>query len=146
MELVTRQGFKVVGIRVVADWEGLWVEVPRAWAAFIERHEEIGRRAGGGFIDLSQGEKGGEYTQLICAEVEEFGEIPAGMVGLEVPTGRYIRHRHEGSVQEIAASFGEMYAWAREHGVAAGAFKVDQGYTKDGREQGHDLYVGVASS
>ena len=143
MEIVQKDAFKVVGIKVVADWENLGVEMPEAWQKFISRHTEIKHKVNNVFINVSLARDGDVYTQLICSEVSAFADIPQGMVPVELPGQAYIHHRHVGPVNDIATSFVRMYQWADDNGHAVDEFKLDIGYTSDGREQEHNLFIRV---
>ena len=143
MELVYKDAFKVVGMVVEADWEGLWDKMPLAWKQFLARHEEIEQRIDDRFMDISLREEDGMYKQLIGAEVAALEDVPEGMVGMEIPRQRYLYHRHLGWVEEITYTFERMYDWAKENRVRAGSFKIDTGYTLEGGEQEHDLYIRV---
>ena len=143
MELVYKDAFKVVGVLLEADWESLWIEMPRAWKSFLERQGEIEGRVDDGFMDISLREEDGAYQQLICAEVSELAAAPQGMVGMEIPRQRYLHQRHSGPVEEIADTFGRMYDWAKENRLRAGSFKIDKGYTLEGQAEEHELYIRV---
>lgn len=54
------------------------------------------------------------------------------------------RLAHAFRIAGIAATFGAMYAWAREQGLAVSEFRIDVGYTPSGVETEHDLYVGLS--
>lgn len=141
MEIVERDGLRVVGRKVEADWEQLWTVMPEAWKEFIARCGEIGHRTGDAFLDLSLGREGDLYTQLVCVEVSELAAVPEEMVTLEIPSQSYIRHRHIGPAAKIAESFGAMYEWARSNGHPVDAFKIDHGYTEGGQEEEHELFI-----
>lgn len=145
MEIVRKGPFKVVGIRVVADWESLWTEMPRAWRDFAARHGEIRNRVADTFLDVCAGKSEGKYTQLICAEVSEIEEVPAGMVALEIPSLTCVRYEHHGPLPGIAASFGRMYEWAQRNDHVADEFKLDIGYTLEGTEEQHELFIRLLS-
>jgi len=144
MEIVELGPLKVVGIEVVAPWTELWTAVPRAWETLRARAGEIHHRTSDVFVDVSVEERAGTYRQLVGAEVNSLEHIPEGMTGLEIPARRYLHFRHEGPLEAIAASFGEMYAWGTEHARTLDALKLDFGYNQQGTESGHDLYVGSA--
>ncbi len=144
MEIVQKSAFKVVGIPVIATWDELWTEVPAAWEEVLSRQAEIRNRINALFLDISLNKEGDLYTQLVCAEVSQFEHIPPGMIVWEIPDQRYLHHRHEGTLKEIAGSFGQMYQWAAENNTSVDDFKVDCGYTFAGHEREHDLYVRVS--
>lgn len=143
MEIVQEGPFKVVGLKVVARWEDLWREMPRAWGEFLARHGAVVHRLEPVFVDVSLGKSGELYTQVVGSRVGAFEDVPPGMVALEIPAQRYVRYRHAGPVEGIALSFGRMYAWAKDNGLEADEFKLDIGYTADGAEQEHELFVRV---
>lgn len=143
MEIVEKEGFKAVGLQVLAEWEQLFTKMPQKWKIFKENIHKIKYRKGKVMMDISRSEEGGVYVQLICVEVKEFEDIPPEMTTLSVPVQKYIHHRHEGDIEKIAASFGDIYEWAEKEGVNAGVFKIDYGYLPDGSEEYHDLYVKV---
>lgn len=141
MRVVERGSMRVVGIEVVAGWDDLWTEMPRAWGVLRERATELGGRTSEVFVDVSVEEDGGRYRQVVGAEVEPDAAVPDGMVAVDVPAQRYLHHRHEGTLEAIAESFGRMYSWARENGHRVGSFKLDIGYTLAGDETTHDLFI-----
>lgn len=143
MEIVELDELTMVGDPVRAGWRELWVEMPKAWQHFIARHHEIEVRNGVTFADVSLEKVDDAYLQLISARVSRVQRIPDGMRAVEIPAQPFIHFKHVGPVTEIAASFGKMYEWARENGHAAGDFKVDFGYTAEGDERAHDLYVAL---
>lgn len=146
MEIVTLNVLEVVGIRVKADWKGLHVKMPAAWKEFSKRLDEIPNRKNNVMMDVSLEAAEGIYTQLIGVEISGQGAIPDGMDLINIPRQQYLYHRHEGSLKDIAISFGEMYDWAKGQGVSLGEFKLDMGYTAEGDENIHDLYIRIAGS
>lgn len=143
VEIVEKGPVRVVGIEVNAPWRELWTEVPKAWQLLRARAGEIAHRSGEVFLDVSVEVRDGVYRQIVGAEVSAIERVPEGMVGLEIPAQRYLRYRHEGTLEAIAESFAKMYAWGRERGHALDEFKLDVGYTLEGGERTHDLYVRV---
>ncbi len=143
MEIVEAGAISVTGFPVRAKWQELWVEMPETWQEFIARHAEIEHQVRGVFVDVSLDKIGNEYLQLVGTQVSQVAHIPAQMKAVEIPPQRYIRYRHVGPVSGIAESFGRMYEWARKHGHDVGEFKLDFGYTAEGGESEHDLYVGL---
>lgn len=144
MTIVEQEALQVIGIEVVAPWRELWTEVPKAWRELRARSGEIACRTSEVFLDVSVEERGGVYRQVVGAAVSTVERVPEGMVALEIPAQRYLHYRHEGTLEAIAESFGKMYEWGREQGHELGAFKLDVGYTLEGDEREHDLYIQVA--
>lgn len=145
MKIVEKEAFITVGIKVEADWQELHVKMPKAWTTAKERLNEIKNRKEDVMMDLSLHVVNGQYTQLIGVEVERSAEVPEGMEKKEIPAQKYVYHQHEGELSAIAESFGKMYDWAEEQDIAAGNFKIDYGYLRDGSEDMHELYIKIAS-
>lgn len=132
-----------MGIRVQAHWKELFEKMPEAWGSLFEQAGKIQNRKGKSFTEISISADDGLYTELIGAEVEPGTKAPEGMVYYEVPGQKYMYYRHEGTLQEIANSFGKMYDWAKEQNYTAGEFKIDRGYLTGMPDTPHDLYVKI---
>lgn len=143
MEIIEKQALIVVGLPVRANWPELYIEMPKAWELFRARYTEIAYRQDGTFVDVSLDKIGEEYLQLVCTRVSQVGPIPSGMRAIKIPAQQYVHHRHIGPIISIAESFGRIYDWAREHGHPVSQLKVDSGYTVEGDELEHNLYVGL---
>lgn len=146
MELVEKSAIKVIGVRIIATWDDLFVEMHNAWKAFLPRHTEIPERVSDVFLGATLSKENDEYTQLIGVEVSDIDEVPDGMIAVEIPSQRCVHHQHVGPGTGIAASYGKIYKWADREGYAVDEFKLDVGYTEAGTEEAHDLFVRVVSS
>lgn len=143
MEIVRKAAFKVVGLRVRAAADQRWIEMPNAWKTFIGRSAAIPWRIGETFIDVTLGKHDGVAEELLSAEVSQFDTAPEDMTKLEIPAATYLHHRHAGPLHAIATAYGDMVAWARANGCTLDEFKLDFGYTSDGSESAHELYVKI---
>lgn len=143
MQVTEKEGFHVIGIEVVSDWKGLHQEMPIKWKLFKERVHEIKGRHNDKMMDMSLECDGERYKQLIGVEVDDTTDIPPGMVKRMIPAQTYIHHRHTGTLKDISQTFGQMYQWAKENGYEAGDFKIDDGYSSHGDDEGHDLYIQI---
>lgn len=143
MKIVRKKSFEIVGIQVEAEFDDLFTEIPKAWKRFGDRLEEIQHRVGNVMTEISLDVTDSVYTELVGVEVDGNGKVPEGMTAITVPTQTYLHHRHEGSLEKIASTFGEMLDWAKEKGYQTSDFKIDHGYRRDGSESTHDLYVRI---
>lgn len=143
MQVVYKDTFTVVGILVEGTWDELPLKMRAGWQDFYEKASAIPYSMGDAALDISLNEDEGMYTQLICMEVSRVDEAPPGMVAREIPAQEYIYYRHQGDVTQIAESFAKMYEWAAAEGYVALDFKVDRGYTAQGNETEHDLYLAI---
>lgn len=140
MKIVEKPGFAIVGIEVLAPFEDLARDVPAAWAELFARADELPTRTSATFVEVSVEVRDGRYREIIGAMVDPFGTAPSGMTGVAYPAARYVHHRHEGPLSEIADTYGRIYDWGTAHGLRLDEFKVDEGYSLDAPGP-HDLYV-----
>lgn len=143
MQVLEKPAFKVIGIKVTAEWDALWVEMPAAWDKFFASYHSIIHRVNDTMMDICLHTYNRQYSQLLCVEVTTFNNIPRGVMGMEIPHWTYIHHCHVGALAEIADSFARMYEWADQNGYQSTDFKLDIGYTPSRLEQEHDLYIRI---
>lgn len=141
MEIRQLETFKLVGIKVEADWRHLATEMPAAWQVIRARQTEIKDRVDNDFLDVCLQKQGEIYTQFVSVEVSHFASIPEGMSAIEIPACQYIYHLHTRSEDQIAATFGAMYAWAQQNGIAVDEFKIDR--TSSNTQAEHHLFIRV---
>ena len=144
MEIVELGETVVVGIEVVADFDQLRSEMPAAWRELFSRQDELPASGKGVFVEASNHLGDGRYRETIGAvAVVEGSPVPDGMAVALLPGGRFVHHRDDGAVATIADGFQAIYDWAAEQGLALGNRKLDVGYTADGVQQPHELYVDI---
>ncbi|WP_244535131.1 effector binding domain-containing protein [Gracilibacillus kekensis] len=138
-----KDGFTAVGLIVKQDWEGLIREMPVKWDIFKNHVTEIENRKTNVMMDISLKQQHGIYTQFICAETDDHASVPNGMQMQKIPTHHYLHHLHHGSLVGIAETFGEMYQYGKDNGIELENMKIDIGYTIQGNETHHDLYIKI---
>ncbi len=143
MEIIEKNGFAVIGIKVEARWDELHEKMPKAWQKMMQCLDEVSDRQDDVMMNVSLSETDGVYKQLVGVEVAMDAEVPEGMTKVLIPPKKYVWHQHKGGLSEIAESFGKMYDWAEQQNIETGTFKIDYGYRKDGSEKTHDLFIRV---
>ncbi|WP_208589925.1 GyrI-like domain-containing protein [Gracilibacillus suaedae] len=143
MNIVVKDEMSVIGITITRDWQGLIRDMPVKWEEFKNRLVKIKQRKTDIMMDISLEKHESNYTQCICVEVEQDAEVPEGMEKLVIPSASYLHHKHEGSLVSIAQTFGEMYQYGKKHELALEDVKIDIGYTIQGTETSHDLYIKI---
>jgi predicted transcriptional regulator YdeE len=110
---------KLVGIHIVCNGDQYAIEIPNAAVNLKERLKEIKQvvspvRLVGAFIvgDYSDEEDG----YWVCVEVNEYEDVPGGMVVLTVPSQKYAVIRHSGSHHEIRNTYEVLHRWIEENG------------------------------
>ena len=127
-------------MKITCDWSLLSVEMPKLWWVFIQRACEIRGRSSDYMIDMNLQVIGNEFTELICVEVDELRHIPEGMVGLTIPSQRYAYLKHEGPVEEIWKSFGELQNWIAEAGHTKDPLDFKMDYCPKYQTSPHELF------
>jgi len=138
IETVSLGAFHLAGLEVRARWQELHTAVPAGWRALFERLPEAAN-----FLEVSIEVLDGTYTELIGAAWAKAEPLPEGLRLLHVPANRWLHLVHEGPVATIGAGFAELYNHARDAGLTVGDLKLDFGYTRDGGETRHDLYLAI---
>ncbi|GAA4659378.1 GyrI-like domain-containing protein [Kineococcus glutinatus] len=141
MEIVEREAAVVVGLVVEAGFADLATLVPRAWREVFTL-PGLPRPGGGRWAEASRYLGDGRYREVVGVPGPP-GRLapPPGATSVQVPAGRYLHHVHTGPVAAIGEGFGAMHERARRLGLAVGDVKLDVGYTRDGRDGAHDLFV-----
>lgn len=117
MRVVHLEGKKLVGLRVVCDGDQYVNEIPKALDFLRERLDQIRdvvnpEQMVGAFVvgDCSDKEDG----YWVCVEVQEYYEIPNGMITLTIPAQRYAVIKHTGPNYEIRKTYELLHKWIKE--------------------------------
>lgn len=137
IEIVQQPAHVVIGVPVLAPFDRLSALVPEAWTTAFERLQGEGRVFAEASVRI-----GDEYHEVVGVLARTDERID-GLVHALVPGGDYGHVRYEGPAAGIAAAFGEIEAWLHSTGRRPGAAKLDIGYTPDGTDTVHDLFVSL---
>ncbi|WP_175991468.1 GyrI-like domain-containing protein [Bacillus sp. Marseille-Q1617] len=108
---------KLVGFRVLCEGEEYLEEIPKAARLLKERSYEIKnavhpvRQVGAFVVEEMSKEEDGYW---IGVQVEEYQDIPEGMVTLTVPQQTYAAIMHHGPGDQIRSSYEELHRWISE--------------------------------
>lgn len=145
MDIVQRPECHVVGVEVVTgSFAELRDAVPPAWRTVFARHRDLPPAPGGLFADVSTELDGGGYREVLGVLTESAAAPPDGMRVVALPAGTFLRHTFSGPVEAVADAYGAMYAWATEHAVRLGRWKIDTGYRPGFPAGPHELLMDIA--
>ena len=128
-------------------------EIPELWTRFLPRMGEITNKTGscsyGLCVAPEDYESTGKFSYIAALGVSDLNSIPAGMVGKEIPAGRYAVFTHKGLISGLRATYEKIYGtWLQDTDL-----EVIQGYgfelyddrftTIDDPESELDIYVPV---
>ena len=139
-ELITKNEFKVIGMRIICDWSQLQTEMSKLWKNFIQRVEEIKNRTSDYMIDMCLQVVENDFTQLICVEVSDLSYVPEGMIALTIPSQTYAYLKHEGPTEDIWKSFEELQNWIKERGLIIDPLDFKMDYCQNDPLLPHELY------
>lgn len=142
-ELINKNEFKVIGMKITCDWSKLHTEMPKLWKSFNERIGEIDNIINDCTIDICLQVVENDFTQLICVEVSDLSNIPEGMTGMVIPSQSYAYLKHEGPVEDIWKSFGALQSWIKETGLTIDPLDFKMDYCPKDPVLPHELYEKV---
>ena len=92
--------------------------MPKQWETFLQRQEEIPHVIQPNIrYDISDENHAHRmYTEYLVVEVERFEHIPVGMVGFTVPERTYARFTHTGTMEQVQATYQNLFSWLSENG------------------------------
>ncbi|MEL3971932.1 GyrI-like domain-containing protein [Rossellomorea oryzaecorticis] len=111
---------KLVGFRVLCEGEKYIEEIPKAARLLKERSGEIKnvldleQQIGSFVVEESTPDEDGYW---IGVQVEEYEDIPEGMVTLNIPSQKYAAIIHHGPNDRIRSSYEELHQWISEQGL-----------------------------
>jgi predicted transcriptional regulator YdeE len=111
---------KLVGFRVLCEGEKYIEEIPKAARLLKERSGEIKyvldseQQIGAFVVEKSTPDEDGYW---IGVQVEEYEDIPEGMVALKIPSQKYGSIMHCGPNDLIRGSYEELHQWISEQGL-----------------------------
>jgi predicted transcriptional regulator YdeE len=143
VEIIGHEGMTIAGLLVHAPWQELRLAVPEQWRRVFAATMQYANLRQMPHIDVCLGCVDGSFMQLLGVPVGSALPLPDHFEAVHIPPQRVLHHRHEGPVSEITRSFGDMYSWASERSLPVGEFRLDYGYTEQGNECTHELFIGL---
>ena len=111
-KIVTKTEFKVVGMRYYGDNRNN--EIKALWDRFFPKIQDIEHRVNpeisyGVCYPAEDETENSEFEYIAAVEVNDFGEVPEGMIGKTVPARKYAVFTHKGSVDRISETYKYIY-------------------------------------
>src|SRR5262249_25635844 len=135
-ELRTRDEFAVIGIAArtsnSAEMSGAEAKIPGLWNDYYA--SGVADRIPNRVEDQStlavytdyETDHNGPYSLVLGQQVSSLEEVPDGMVGLEIPAGRYLGFPAEGPVPEsIIAAWRDIWSYFQDSREFARAYTND---------------------
>jgi AraC family transcriptional regulator len=119
-KILTKQAFKVIGMRYFGENKNQ--EIKQLWDVFLPRMKNIKSRINDtisyGICYPVEGENNtAAFEYLAAVEASDFNNIPAEMVGKNIPTQKYAIFTHKGSVDKIPETYQAIYVvWQPKSG------------------------------
>lgn len=113
VKFVIKQEFKIVGMDILTTIEENERDrsIPKLWDRYIERESEIKNTVKESSMGLCEvtADSEDEFTYICCKEVENFEEVPEGMVTRTVKTAKYAVFTHKGAVDNLGETYDYIY-------------------------------------
>ena len=110
-EIITRPAVKLVGI--ANEYDNRDLSLPKLWSGFRPYRDVIKNRTGDESFGLYEAyEEDGEdvkFTYVCCAPVNNWDDVPEGMITRELPEQLYAKFIHKGSIADLDKTL--KYIW-----------------------------------
>jgi AraC family transcriptional regulator len=124
-EIYEQAEMHVVGMRtrffgIDSEKNNMAQKLPKLWASFLPRLNEIPHRIGKGGYGLIQqtAARADALEYWAAARVTKVGSLPSGLTSLRVPPSRYARFVHRGLVANINMTVDYIYSsWLLRSGM-----------------------------
>lgn len=161
-KIVEKPAFQVVGMEELihpdSDTPPSENAIARLWGRFRERMPDIpgqlGWRSFGLMLHDPNNRPGAPFRYIAAVQIHEEGDIPEGLIRIEVPAARYLVLTLRGPLDEIGAGFGHFWGhwlpnspYEYDGGTGTGKYEFefyDQRYTQpDDPNSEIDLYFPI---
>jgi AraC family transcriptional regulator len=116
IKIETLPELKLAGLTYAGQFTALGTEMPKIWAVFLSREEELGGKKGVRYAVTLQ-ERGGINIECVAGEVADLNAVPDGMVALRVPGRRYAVFTHRGPMTAVQATYVTAFAAMEQLGL-----------------------------
>ncbi|KFI13129.1 AraC family transcriptional regulator [Vibrio coralliilyticus] len=110
-EIITQPAMKLVGIANQYTDEDL--SLPRLWSGFAPYRDSIANRMGDEYFGIyesyEEAEESTTFVYICSARVENFDQVPEGMITREMPEQTYARFTHKGPIAQLEETL--RYIW-----------------------------------
>jgi predicted transcriptional regulator YdeE len=117
-KLVTRDEMKIIGVeaRTInrAEADPLTAKIPALWGRFFQFEDRIPNKTNndailGTYTDY-ESDHNGEYSLIVSSQVSDLNDVPDGMVGATIPSGKYLVFTAEGQMPaELIGTWAEIW-------------------------------------
>lgn len=115
IKVVEKEELKVVGL----SWSGTYSQadkIPSLFHLMEERLKEVPFQTKEPVLIAPFHSRESEFTYYVTTPVEEFKNIPEGMVGFSIPAKYYVCTTHKGSPEEVENTYQRLFSWMEEYG------------------------------
>lgn len=116
-EIYQQDAMQLVGMNTLfysvdSEKNNIAEQLPPLWDVFLKRMNEIKHSVGcTGYGVIQQTKEQTDQLEYYAAlEVSQLGEIPEGMVSIEIPTATYAKFTHKGAVKNLDNTVNYIYS------------------------------------
>lgn len=146
-KIVDVDEFKIIGLEYVGKNQN--GDIPQLWEKFVSRVDEIENAVNpeilyGVCYSLHDD---GSFSYIACQRVESIQEVPDGLVGKTVPTGKYAVFTHKGSLNGLRSTYDQIYkTWLPKSGhkqTLAPEFELYDERFDNSKNSEMDIYIPI---
>ena len=147
--------FHVVGYKIEANLEELESDLGKnTYASLIAGKDEISNKKNENVILMqiypmkpNFNPRVDRFTQILCYEVSELGDIPLNMISHIVPESKYVTYTHKGLESELGRTYDYLYGqWIRETGNEPKGYDFemwDERYKPESVDNEIDIFIAL---
>jgi predicted transcriptional regulator YdeE len=115
IQVLEKEEIKVVGISRNGTYSQLDT-IPDLIDEAKKRLEEVPNQTNDSILIAPFHSRETEFTYYVTTAVENFENVPEGMVGFTIPRKNYVCTTHKGSLEEVENTYRQMLVWMQEYG------------------------------
>ncbi|CAN5664737.1 hypothetical protein BH10BAC5_BH10BAC5_28740 [soil metagenome] len=110
--------FKAVGMKVTG--QNMNNEISNMWKEYFSKSQSLKNVKEGGYYygvcsPMSQNTKEKGFDYIACREVNNFNDVPEGMVTVDIPEGKYAMFTYKGNIMKISTIYNYIFGeWVKK--------------------------------
>ncbi|MFH1802921.1 MAG: GyrI-like domain-containing protein [archaeon] len=144
-----KEEFKVVGISASTSVKKSREEIPLIWREFLSRCKEIKKCVGdmkNYGIAIETDKTLGKFKYVACCEVNEFEDVPGGMIMEIVSESKYVVFKHLGKLEGLGKTYEDVMNFVKNEKMKKKGYWFefyDHRYLGDKPESEFEIWIAI---
>ncbi|MDQ6653934.1 MAG: GyrI-like domain-containing protein [Acidobacteriota bacterium] len=151
-KLVSRDEMKIIGVeaRTInrAEADPLTAKIPALWGRFFQFEDRIPNKTNndailGTYTDY-ESDHNGEYSLIVSSQVSDLNDVPDGMVGATIPSGKYLVFTAEGQMPAaLIGTWADIWQHFSDNTEHERAYTTDFELHERNNQSRVDVYIAI---